>query len=657
MAGARKSASRSSKPRERAAATVTALVDPGLARKRQRLSKSLGAVATAAVKRPGATIKGLAATGGALLSALRGRSTLVPAAGDRRFEDAAFRDSPLYRRLMQSYLALSSGSQRWADGLDLDPRDAARAKMVLGMVGDTLAPTNTLLGNPAALKRTLETGGGNLAKGIKQMLRDMRSGNGLPSSVDRAQFKVGGNLALTPGAVVYRDEVLELIQYTPQTAKVHGTPVFVVPPQINKYYVWDLAPGRSLVEFLVKQGHQVFVVSWFDPGEAQGDWGLATYVRALERAMGVSREIADAKQLHVIGACSGGITAAALLAYLAAKRLNWARSLGLLVAVLDIDGIADSSMGLFANLETLELARSVTGAQGRARGPRPGAGVRLAAAQRADLELLGQQLPARPEAAGVRPAVLELGHHAPAGAAACRLHRALETNAFTVPGGLRIEGHALDLGKVRCDAYILGGTTDHITPWEGCYRTRGLLGGRSDFVLSSSGHVQSIVNPLGNRKAAYAVHTGAHATPEVFKAGAVQHEGSWWPHLSGWLDRALDSGPKSARETRIPPLQGAGGGARNVCASGAVAPRQSAETAAARDVPGLPASDSLSPADRLRAAGRCQQQRLAAARAAAGCHPRHQCSFTRGTVRRKMKRAAVPSAVFHAPCKASSCIL
>ena len=535
VAGARKSASRSSKPRERAAATVAALVDPGLARKRQRLSKSLGAVATAAVKRPGATIKSLAATGGALLSALRGRSTLVPAAGDRRFEDAAFRDSPLYRRLMQSYLALSSGSQRWADGLDLDPRDAARARMVLGMVGDTLAPTNTLLGNPAALKRTLETGGGNLAKGIKQMLRDMRSGNGLPSSVDRAQFKVGGNLALTPGAVVYRDEVLELIQYTPQTAKVHGTPVFIVPPQINKYYVWDLAPGRSLVEFLVKQGHQVFVVSWFDPGEAQADWGLATYVRALERAMGVSREIADAKQLHVIGACSGGITAAALLAYLAAKRLNWARSLGLLVAVLDIDGIADSSMGLFANLETLELARSVTGAKGVLEGrdlARVFAWLRpneLIWNYWVNNYLLGQK----------PPAFDLLYWNSDTTRLPARLHAdfiaLLETNAFTVPGGLRIEGHALDLGKVRCDAYILGGTTDHITPWEGCYRTRRLLGGHSDFVLSSSGHVQSIVNPPGGRKAAYAVHTGAHATPEVFKAGAVQHEGSWWPHLSGWL--------------------------------------------------------------------------------------------------------------------------
>ena len=512
-----------------------ALVDPSLERRRQRLSKSLGAVVTAAVKRPGTTVKGIAATGADLLKALGGRSTLAPASGDRRFEDAAWRESPVYRRLMQSYLALGKGTERWAEGLELDGRDTARAKMVLGMLADSFSPTNTLLGNPTALKRTLDTGGRNLADGVKQMLADMRRGNGLPSSVDRAKFKVGGNLALTPGAVVYRDAQLELIQYKPQTAKVHGTPVFIVPPQINKFYVWDLAPGRSLVEYLVQQGHQVFVVSWFNPGEAQGDWGLATYVLALERALGVTRTIADAKKAHVIGACSGGITAAALLAYLAAKKQDWARSLGLLVSVLDIDGIADSSMGLFAHLETLELARTVTGAKGVLEGrdlARVFAWLRpneLIWNYWVNNYLLGQK----------PPAFDVLYWNSDTTRLPARLHAdfiaLLETNAFTKPGGLKIEGHALDLRKVRCDSYILGGTTDHITPWEGCYRTRGLLGGNSTFVLSSSGHVQSIVNPPGGRKASFSTNAGAHATPEEFQAGAVNNEGTWWPHLSGWL--------------------------------------------------------------------------------------------------------------------------
>jgi polyhydroxyalkanoate synthase len=513
----------------------TALVNPALRRKSQRLSKSLTNVATAAATQPVKAVKRVARTGVEVLKALGGRSTLAPASGDRRFEDAAWRDSPVYRRVMQSYLALASGTQAWAEDLGLDARDSARAKMMLGMLADTLAPTNTLLGNPAALKRTFDTGGRNLAEGVKQMVRDARRGHGLPASVDASQFKVGGNLATTPGAVVYRDELLELIQYRPQTDKVHGTPVFIVPPQINKYYVWDLAAGRSLVEYLVREGHQVFVVSWFNPGEAQSEWGLTTYVHALEGAMAVTREITAANQLHVVGACSGGITAATLLAHLAAKRLDWARSLTLLVAILDIEGIADSSMGLFAHLETLELARGVTGSKGVLEGKdlaRVFAWLRpneLIFNYWVNNYLLGQK----------PPAFDILYWNSDTTRLAARLHAdfvaLLETNAFTVPGGVSIDGRTLDLGKVRCDSYILAGTTDHITPWEGCYRTLRLLGGRSEFVLSSSGHVQSIVNPPGGRKAAYTTCAGTHATPEEFKAGATQHEGTWWPHLSAWL--------------------------------------------------------------------------------------------------------------------------
>src|SRR5205085_1356422 len=216
----------------------------------------------------------------------------------------------------------------------------------------------------AALKRTLERGGRNLVTGLAQLIEDWRHNGGLPASVDASQFKVGENLAATPGEVVYRNEQLELIQYRPQTPTVHGTPLFIVPPQINKYYVWDLAPGRSLIEFLVRQGFQLSVVSWFNPTVAQAEWGLETYVLALEDAMRVAREITRSPQLHVLGACSGGITSAALLAYLAAKGSDWVRSLTLLVAMLDTDGIADSAMGLFAHLETLNLARTLSGARG-----------------------------------------------------------------------------------------------------------------------------------------------------------------------------------------------------------------------------------------------------------------------------------------------------
>jgi polyhydroxyalkanoate synthase subunit PhaC len=384
--------------------------------------------------------------------------------------------------------------------------------------------------------------------------------------VDVSKFKVGGNLAMTPGDVVFRSEQLELIQYRPQTATVHGTPLFIVPPQINKYYVWDLAPGRSLIEFLVQQGFPVFVVSWFNPTAAQAAWGLETYVLALEEAMRATRSITRSPQLHVLGACSGGITSAALLGYLAAKQRkagsDWVRSLTLLVSILDIDGIADSSMGLFAHLETLDLARTLAGARGVLEGKdlakvfawlRPN---ELIFNYWVNNYLLGQ-----------KPAAFDVLYwNADTTRLPARLHadflELLESNAFTQPGGVTIAGRPLNLGDIRCDSYIVAGRTDHITPWDGCYRTRSLLGGQSEFVLSSSGHVQSIVNPLSNKKASFATNSGAHDSPAGFEQGATAHEGTWWPHLAQWLAARSDAdkrAPRQAGSKTYPPLGAAPG--------------------------------------------------------------------------------------------------
>jgi polyhydroxyalkanoate synthase len=497
--------------------------------------------AIAAIRQPGKTVRRLKRAGAEVVKAARGRSTFEPAPGDRRFEDPAWRENALYRRLLQGYLSLSAEAHGWVRDLGLPPRDEARAGMLVGIVADTLAPTNNLLGNPAALKRTLDTGGANLKAGARSFAADWRRNGFLPSSVDASKFKVGENLAVTPGAVVYRDEALELIQYRPQTEAVHGTPVFVVPPQINKFYVWDMAPGRSLVEYLVRQGHQVFLVSWFNPDEAQAAWGLETYVLALERAMDVTRQIAQAEQLHVLGACSGGITAAALLAYLAAKGESWARSLSLLVAILDIEGIADSSMGLFANLETLDLARTLSGARGVLKGK----DLAKVFAWLRPNELIWNYWVNNYLLGKAPPAFDVLYWNSDTTRLPARLHAdfiaLLESNAFVAPGGVSIGGLPLNLADVTCDSFILGGTTDHITPWEGCYQTRRLLGGRSDFVLSSSGHVQSIVNPPGGKKSSYTTNDGAHDCPEAFAKEATLNEGTWWPYLSEWLAKRSDA--------------------------------------------------------------------------------------------------------------------
>jgi polyhydroxyalkanoate synthase len=512
-----------------------AQVRPDLPRNGASLAESFTALATGVLLQPLRSLEGTGRATGALLDVAIGRSTIEPAGNDRRFDDPAWHGNPLYRRLMQGHLALVREAQRVVGKLGLSERDEARSKMVLGMATDTLAPTNTLAGNPAALKRTLETAGANLLTGAMHMAADWRDNGGLPASVDGSSFEVGGNLACTPGAVVHRSELLELIEYRAQTDKVHGTPLFIVPPQINKFYIWDLAPGRSLIEYLVQQGFQVFVVSWFDPDTAQSEWGLETYVQALVQAMEVTREIAGAEQLHVLGACSGGITSAALLAYLAAQGKDWARSLTLMVSILDIDGIADSSMGLFAHLETLELARTVSGSRGVLQGKDL---AKVFALLRPN-ELIWNYWVNNYLMGRKPPAFDVLYWNSDTTRLPARLHgdfiALLESNALAQRGGLAIGGLPLSLSDVTCDSYILAGRTDHITPWEGCYETRGLLGGRSDFVLTGTGHVQSIVSPPGMKKGSFLTHAGPHATPRDFEENAEQHEGSWWPHLASWL--------------------------------------------------------------------------------------------------------------------------
>jgi len=278
---------------------------------------------------------------------------------------------------------------------------------------------------------------------------DMVNNEGMPSSVDRSKFKVGENLGTSKGEVIHRDELRELIQYAPQTDKVKGTPILIVPPQINKFYVWDLSPERSLVEFLVQQGYSVYIVSWRNPGPKDADCGLEDYVKSLDHASEIVTKVAGSTKIHVAGACSGGITMSMLLGYWAAKGIDRAASATFLVTILDTDGAANTSMGLFANLEVLSLAKSMSRARGVVQGKdlakvfawlRPND---LVWAYWINNYLLGQN----------PPAFDILYWNDDTTNMTASLHAdymsLLETN---------------DLSKVTCDNYVLGGTTDHITP-------------------------------------------------------------------------------------------------------------------------------------------------------------------------------------------------
>jgi len=349
---------------------------------------------------------------------------------------------------------------------------------------------------------------------------------------------VGRNLALSKGAVVFRSEMLELIQYQPTTAKVYARPLLLVPPQINKFYALDLAPGKSMVEFLVGSGFQVFIVSWRNPTREHADWGLTEYVLALEEAIAAVKDITGSKDLNVQAACSGAMTANALLGHLAAKRDRSIRSLSQMVTVLDQateSQLQLKEMGrVFAWLRPNDLVWNYW----------------------TNNYLLGN----------APPAFDVLYWNNDTTRLPARFHadilEAVETGSFARPGSLAVAGTPIDLSKVSVDRYAVAGITDHITPWRDCFRSAHLAGGKVTMVVSSAGHIQSLINPPGNPKAKYFVNDATTTDANEWLKGATPVADSWWPHWRDWL--AARSGRSRRAPARLgndghPPLAAAPG--------------------------------------------------------------------------------------------------
>ncbi len=321
------------------AAAHTLALNPLVALRWEDLTESAKAAARAAVSQPGAITRHVSEVSGEWLKVLTGESTAEPAPGDRRFTDKAWTTSWIHRGAMQAYLGWGEAVGHLVGGLDLSDDNAARARLISSILVDTLAPTNSPL-NPAAIKEFVDTGGRSAVKGLINFLSDMATNDGLPSSVDASQFELGKNVATTPGAVVFRNDVLELVQYTPVTETVGHRPLVFVPPQINKYYSVDLSPEKSLVKYLIEHGIQVFCVSWRNPTEKQADWGLDTYVQALDEGVDAALAVTGADAVNIQGSCSGGITLTTYLAWLAGRSEQKVRSVMLAVCVLDPDSAA-----------------------------------------------------------------------------------------------------------------------------------------------------------------------------------------------------------------------------------------------------------------------------------------------------------------------------
>lgn len=474
--------------------------------------------------------------------ALAGVSSLGPARSDRRFADPAWTESWFFRRLLQAYLALGQAADGVIEDAGLDLQNQRRIRFVVDALYGAASPANFPWSNPAALKTAVDTGGASFVRGARNLARDL-SHPRLPAMSDRSQFTVGEDLATTPGAVVLRAEMFELLQYAPRTASVRKVPVLLVPPMINKYYVLDLAPGRSLVEHLVGSGQQVFVISWLNPDERHGHFDLDAYGAAILEAIDAAAAITRNETVHVAGFCSGGLAAAAVAAHLVATgRPERIASLSLVVCIID-HARAGVAMALMSR-EAAALAVADSARKGYLDG-KALAGVfawlrpnDLIWSYVANNYLLGKS----------PPPFDVLYWNADTTRLAAGLHRdfikiALE-NAIARPRRWSLLGTPVDLTQVTADTYIVGGSTDHITPWENCFATTRLLGGESRFVQSTSGHVQALVNPPGNPKASYRIGTPEARDADAWFESSAVFSGSWWTDWAAWLgERSGASGP------------------------------------------------------------------------------------------------------------------
>ena len=535
--------------------------------------RSLAAATVALVKDPAAVAGAAAANArmaigsAAAVRASVGRAVgsetagpVSPASGDKRFADPAYADNPLYFLLAQEYLLSGQLVAELLDAAGLDARQDTKARFAATFILDALAPTNTLLGNPAALRAAFDTGGKSLVRGAKNMLDDLIHNGGWPSQVDGSGFEVGVNMAATPGTVVYRSDLIELIQYTPQSKQVRAVPLLFCPPWINKYYIMDLAPGKSLIEWAVQHGHSCFAISYRNPDASMRELGFEDYLRQgpLD-AIRVVREITGAPEVNTVSVCLGGTLTAIALAHNAAIGDRSIKSATFLNTHTDFT--VPGALGIFTDEATvagLEKQMAKAGFLDSDKMAHTFDALRandLIFSYVVNNWLLGKKPPAFDLLVWNKDST-----RMPAKMHSQYLRSCYLNNEFA-RGQLEIDGQLLQPGKVDIDTYVLAAVDDHIVPWVSGYKTTQLFGGDNRFVLSTSGHIAGIVNPP-NPKAKHWTNDDHPADPQEWKANAELRAGTWWEDWTEWI--AKQGGPQVAAPRRPgsknhPPIEAAPG--------------------------------------------------------------------------------------------------
>lgn len=482
-------------------------------------------------------------------------------AGDRRFSAREWRENPYFGYLKQSYLLASRYVEELVESTALEPREKERARFAARQWIDAMCPANFAATNPAALQQALDTRGESLTRGLANLLGDAQKGR--ISQTDESAFEVGRNLGVTPGEVVFENELIQLIQYAPATPKVAKRPLVVIPPCINKFYILDLQPENSFVRHAIESGNTVFMVSWRNVGPEQGHLGWDDYLeKGVFSALRVARDIAGSDRVNALGFCVGGTLLGAALAVLAHHEEPLVASATFLATMLDFSD--PGQIRVFVD-ETSVAAREATIGRG---GILSGTDLALVFSSLRSNDLLWPYV-VNNYLLGGSPAAFDLLYwnadstNLPGPMYCWYLRNTYLENRLRVPGALANCGVPVDLGKVQVPVFVLATREDHIVPWRAAYRTLGLLGSKKQtFVLGASGHIAGVVNPASKNRRSHWVADACPDDPEAWFSSAKEVKGSWWPKWSAWLSGHAGkkrAAPQAAGDARYRPIEPAPG--------------------------------------------------------------------------------------------------
>jgi polyhydroxyalkanoate synthase len=458
---------------------------------------------------------------------------VTPERGDRRFHGSEWRDNPLSNLLKQSYLLGATVAAEIVEATDLDEKEKHKLRFFTRQLVDALSPANFGATNPEALKLALESGGGSLRSGWENLAEDLRRGR--ISITDEEAFEVGRNVAVSSGSVVFENDLFQLIQYAPLTDEVAARPLVVVPPCINKFYILDLQPENSFVRFASEQGMTVFLVSWCNPGPELGRTTWDDYVeQGAMKALEVAQEITRADKVNALGWCVGGTILASALAVMRARDDRSVATLTLLTTMLDFEEPGD--LGVFIDEQGVSQREQTIGGGGLYPGSELGFVFQTLRAN----DLIWPYV-VNNYLKGKSPDAFDLLYwnadstNLPGPMYAWYLRNMYLENNLRVPGRLTMCGTPVDLGRIDMPAYVLATQEDHIVPWTSAYRSTGLLGGKTQFVLGASGHIAGVINPASKNKRSYWVGGTQGESADDWLAGAKSMPGSWWTHWMAWL--------------------------------------------------------------------------------------------------------------------------